>query len=183
MFASVTYPSPPAADLLLWLLIIFHRNQRKPAWNIIGVGVLGNVCVCVWGEEVGLREQFSVLVTVCECENVWECVIVWCLNQSSWCPSGPGGVGGAEGRRSRGSSGDKAEGVCYPVGVLEGGPEVTQGQHPGPSPSFNFHQLLSFLLISSFTFRPVFFGASKYQMLRLVIDSNKLMLRRKCCRV
>lgn len=81
---------------------MYEEKENQQVW-VYRHGY-GGVCVCCALQYVR--------------ENEWECVIVCCLNRSSWCPSGP-----VRKKRSRGSVRDKAEGVCDPQGsrTREGG--------------------------------------------------------------
>lgn len=118
------------------------------------------------------------------CVSVSECVIVCCLNQSSWWPSGPEGSGRSSGGGMEGWRWNKAEGGCDLVGSRRRGGgrfEVVGGQetrliHPLSPPQahtrfFLFEKSLSLLLVfpsalTGFLRLPVYFLLSQESGLR-----------------
>lgn len=97
------------------------------------------------------------------CVSVSECVIVCCLNQSSWWPSGPEGSGRSSGGGMEGWRWNKAEGGCDLVGSRRRGGgrfEVVGGQetrliHPlsPPRRTLGFFFLKSLFLCCSYFHR------------------------------
>lgn len=109
-----------------------RKSHRQQMCEYRCVRVPAGMCVWGCGRSFVCAWQYV-------CENGWECVIVWCLNQSSWCPSGPGGIRGAEGVFET-----KREWVCCDLmgsGRRVGGRVLrSRGvkrleSHSGPSPS------------------------------------------------
>lgn len=122
--------------------IIFHQSRL----------CFRTVCVTI---------RMCAALSACQyvCENVWECVFVCCLNESSWCPSGPEGIGAAQGQRecvrqswgSVWSCGKRAE--CRRVGLRSQGVKRLESlEAPLPRHEWDlpFIYFLFFLKISGF---------------------------------